>query len=116
MGNKLTERELQVLEGMAGGSSNAEIARALFVTEETAKTHARSLYRKLGARDRAHAVAIGFRQSLLVADRSDETARLVAARAWLTEWKPIRTFAPDDSRFARLYDGFADRLGVEPPT
>jgi DNA-binding NarL/FixJ family response regulator len=61
----LTERELQVLRGMADGRSNAEIGRELFVSEDTVKTHARRLFRKLGARDRAHAVAAGFRGGLV---------------------------------------------------
>jgi DNA-binding NarL/FixJ family response regulator len=61
----LTERELQVLRGMADGKSNAEIGRDLFVSEDTVKTHARRLFRKLGARDRAHAVASGFRAGLV---------------------------------------------------
>ena len=61
----LTERELQVLNGMAEGKSNAEIGRDLFVSEDTVKTHARRLFRKLGARDRAHAVASGFRAGLV---------------------------------------------------
>ncbi len=61
----LTERELQVLRGMADGKSNAEIGRDLFVSEDTVKTHARRLFRKLGARDRAHAVASGFRVGLV---------------------------------------------------
>jgi DNA-binding NarL/FixJ family response regulator len=61
----LTERELQVLRGMAEGKSNAEIGRDLFVSEDTVKTHARRLFRKLRARDRAHAVAVGFRAGAL---------------------------------------------------
>ncbi len=61
----LTERELQVLHGMADGKSNAEIGRELFVSEDTVKTHARRLFRKLGARDRAHAVAAAFRAGLV---------------------------------------------------
>lgn len=61
----LTEREMQVLVGMADGKSNAEIGRELFVSEDTVKTHARRLFRKLGARDRAHAVAAGFRAGLV---------------------------------------------------
>ncbi|MFI5843348.1 response regulator transcription factor [Catenuloplanes sp. NPDC051500] len=61
----LTERELQVLRGMSDGKSNAEIGRELFVSEDTVKTHARRLFRKLGARDRAHAVAAGFRAGLV---------------------------------------------------
>jgi DNA-binding NarL/FixJ family response regulator len=61
----LTEREMQVLQGMAEGRSNAEIGRELYVSEDTVKTHARRLFRKLGARDRAHAVAVGFRSGVL---------------------------------------------------
>lgn len=62
---ELTERELQVLRGMAEGKSNAEIGRDLYVSEDTVKTHARRLFRKLGARDRAHAVASAFRAGLV---------------------------------------------------
>ncbi|SNY28912.1 regulatory protein, luxR family [Paractinoplanes atraurantiacus] len=61
----LTNREWQVLKGIADGLSNADIGRMLYVSEDTIKTHARRLFRKLDARDRAHAVAIGFRRGLL---------------------------------------------------
>ena len=61
----LSEREQQVLEGMARGQSNAEIGRELYLSEDTVKTHARRLFRKVGANDRAHAVAIGFRWGLV---------------------------------------------------
>ena len=61
----LTERELEVLSGMCEGMSNAEIGRALFLSEDTVKTHARRLFRKLGAADRAHAVAIALRRGLV---------------------------------------------------
>lgn len=61
----LTEREQQVLAGMSRGRSNGEIGRELFLSEDTVKTHARRLFRKLGAGDRAHAVAIGFRGGLV---------------------------------------------------
>lgn len=61
----LTERERQVLQGIANGQSNAEIGRDLFVSEDTVKTHGRRLFRKLGARDRAHAVAAAFRAGLV---------------------------------------------------
>ena len=60
----LTAREIQVLEGMSHGRSNAEIGRELFLSEDTVKTHARRLFKKLGASDRAHAVALGFRWGL----------------------------------------------------
>ena len=62
---RLSNRELQVLRGMAEGRSNQEIARELFLSEDTIKTHARKLYDKLGARDRAHAVALGMRNNHL---------------------------------------------------
>ena len=61
----LTERELEVLQGMSNGRSNQEIGRQLFLSEDTVKTHARRLYSKLGAQDRAHAVALGLRQGLI---------------------------------------------------
>ena len=57
---RLTQRELEVLELVAQGYSTREIARKLWVTEETVKTHVRRVLRRLGARTRAHAVAIAF--------------------------------------------------------
>jgi DNA-binding NarL/FixJ family response regulator len=64
-GVQLTERELQVLRGMSQGKSNGQIGRELYLSEDTVKTHARRLFRKLKARDRAHAVAVGFRSGAL---------------------------------------------------
>ena len=61
----LTEREMQVLTGMSRGRSNAEIGRELYLSEDTVKTHARRLFRKLGAADRAQAVAVGFRWGMV---------------------------------------------------
>jgi DNA-binding NarL/FixJ family response regulator len=61
----LTQRELQVLTGMAGGKSNAQIGRELFLSEDTIKTHARRLFRKLEVADRAQAVAAGFRHGFV---------------------------------------------------
>ena len=62
---RLTARELQVLVGMTEGKSNGEIGRELFLSEDTVKTHARRLFRKLGVNDRAQAVALGFRRGLV---------------------------------------------------
>jgi two-component system, NarL family, nitrate/nitrite response regulator NarL len=62
---ELSRRELDVLLGMTDGLSNSEIAAALELAEDTVKTHARRLFRKLGAGDRADAVARGFRQGIL---------------------------------------------------
>jgi DNA-binding NarL/FixJ family response regulator len=64
-GPELTERELQVLRGMAAGKSNAQIGRELYLSEDTIKTHARRLFRKMRVNDRAQAVASGFRLGLV---------------------------------------------------
>jgi DNA-binding NarL/FixJ family response regulator len=54
-----------VLRGMGRGRSNSEIGKELYLSEDTVKTHARRLFRKLGAADRAQAVAMGFRWGLV---------------------------------------------------
>ena len=64
-GVNLTEREMQVLRGMSQGKSNGQIGRELYLSEDTVKTHARRLFRKLSAADRAQAVAQGFRCGLV---------------------------------------------------
>ncbi len=61
----LTPREMQMLESLADGESNKGIGARFSVSEETVKTHLRNLYEKLGAADRAHAVAIALRQRLI---------------------------------------------------
>ncbi|MEV0394973.1 response regulator transcription factor [Polymorphospora rubra] len=61
----LTDREKQVLQLVANGSSNREAATALFIGEASIKTHLQHIYDKLGVRDRASAVAEGYRRRLL---------------------------------------------------
>ena len=61
----LTQRELQVLEALADGLPSKIIAHRMTLSEETIKSHLRSLYEKLGAADRAHAVSIALRQRLI---------------------------------------------------
>jgi DNA-binding NarL/FixJ family response regulator len=62
---QLTRRELEVLEQMAGGNRNREIAAKLFVAEGTVKIHVKNILQKLGATDRTHAVAIAVRRGII---------------------------------------------------
>lgn len=54
----LTPRELEILEALAAGLSNKEIADQLFVSENTVKTHAARVFAKLGAKRRTQAVQL----------------------------------------------------------
>ncbi len=60
----LTQRESEVLELMVRGLSNRAIGQRLYIGEETVKTHARGVYRKLEATDRAQAVATALREGI----------------------------------------------------
>jgi DNA-binding CsgD family transcriptional regulator len=61
---RITAREREVLELVANGYSTAEIARELWITEDTVRTHIKRMRARLGARSRAHIVAIAFREEL----------------------------------------------------
>jgi DNA-binding NarL/FixJ family response regulator len=61
----LTPREIDVLRLVAMGNANKAIGAQLSLTEETVKSHIRSILAKLGANDRTHAVAIGLRRGII---------------------------------------------------
>ena len=61
----LTNREVEVLQSIAGGNRNRDIANALFISEETVKVHIKHIMEKLGAGDRTEAVAIGIRRGII---------------------------------------------------
>jgi DNA-binding NarL/FixJ family response regulator len=61
----LTSREIEVLNHIAGGNRNRDIADKLFITEETVKVHIKHIMEKLGASDRTQAVAIAVRRGII---------------------------------------------------
>ena len=70
-GPQLTARESEVLRLLANGYSVSAIARAIFVSESTAKTHISKIYEKLGASNRADAIMKAVRSGLLSGEMQD---------------------------------------------
>jgi DNA-binding NarL/FixJ family response regulator len=64
---RLTQRQVDVLELVAAGLATRELARALAISPHSVESHVRKAMDKLGAANRAHAVALAFRQGLLTA-------------------------------------------------
>jgi DNA-binding NarL/FixJ family response regulator len=60
-----TERELEVLASVAAGNSNKIVADRLCISEETVKSHMRSILSKLGANDRTHAVTLALKRGFI---------------------------------------------------
>ncbi|MFZ0288064.1 MAG: response regulator transcription factor [Candidatus Sulfotelmatobacter sp.] len=61
----ITAREIEVLQQIAGGNRNRDIAEKLFISEETVKVHIKHIMEKLGASDRTQAVAIAVRRGII---------------------------------------------------
>ena len=61
----LSAREIEVLQQVARGNRNREIAEHLFISEETVKVHIKHIMEKLGASDRTEAVAIAVRRGIM---------------------------------------------------
>jgi two-component system NarL family response regulator len=61
----LTPRELDVLRLVAKGRTNKELASAMFVSEETVKSHMKALFQKLGVHDRAEAVSVSLKRGII---------------------------------------------------
>jgi len=61
----LTPREIDVLRLVSRGRSNKEIAAAMFISEETVKSHMKGLFQKLGVHDRAESIAVALQRGLL---------------------------------------------------
>ena len=68
-GPRLTDRELQVLKWVARGAPNKEIARELFISENTVKNHVRNILEKLQLHSRVEAATYAVRQNLVDSDQ-----------------------------------------------
>jgi DNA-binding NarL/FixJ family response regulator len=79
-GSPLTERQVEILDRIARGEGRPEIARALGVSESTVRSHTKELYKRLGVNERAHAVAVALRDSVIMPPPRSEDERR-AARA-----------------------------------
>jgi len=64
----LTPRELEVLQALARGLKNEEIAKELFITEKTVKSHLGSIFSKLGVNDRSQAIVYAIKHKLVDID------------------------------------------------
>jgi DNA-binding NarL/FixJ family response regulator len=63
--DNLTPREVEVLQQVAGGNRNRDIAEILFISEETVKVHVKHIMDKLGAKDRTQAISIAVRRGII---------------------------------------------------
>jgi len=63
--DSLTTREVEVLDRIAGGNRNRDIAELLGISEETVKVHVKHIMDKLGAKDRTQAIAIAVRRGII---------------------------------------------------
>jgi DNA-binding NarL/FixJ family response regulator len=61
----LSDREVEVLQQVAGGNRNRDIGKRLFIAEETVKVHLKHIMEKLGANDRTQSVAIAARRGII---------------------------------------------------
>jgi DNA-binding NarL/FixJ family response regulator len=64
-GEILTQREREILQLLADGMSNADVATRLFISQETVKSHVRHILAKLEADTRTQAVAIALREAMI---------------------------------------------------
>jgi DNA-binding NarL/FixJ family response regulator len=71
-GPQVSPREREVLGLLADGLAVAQIAKALFISESTAKTHISKLYEKLGAANRAQAIMAAMRMGLIKPESADD--------------------------------------------
>jgi DNA-binding CsgD family transcriptional regulator len=109
---RLSGRQQEILVMIAGGMSNMDIGRRLFVSEDTVKTHVRRMYKLLGVATRAEAVGFAYRRGLLTLDTVVPPPRPDAGPAPVTRSpaRPARPARTGQDRTPRPVVAVTDRL------
>ena len=94
----LSDREIEVLELVATGASNQDIARQLFISVNTVKVHLRNIFEKLGVQSRTEATLCAIRHGLVVVDEAETMVPdLLPGRLSPEYWPPAT------ARWQRVY-------------
>jgi DNA-binding CsgD family transcriptional regulator len=94
-GEPLTEREQQLLQMVATGITNREVAHQLNISVNTVKVHLRNIYAKLGAESRTEATMIAVREGWVTVEGAEETpAGIGGAPATQTQFPPVAPEPP----------------------
>lgn len=72
-GDKLTDREAGIVRWVILGLTNKEISRKVFLSEHTVKTHLRRIFKKVGAKDRAHLITLAWQHNLVPHEAWEES-------------------------------------------
>ncbi len=110
---ELTDRERQILQLVAAGLTNAEIAGRLVISPLTAKTHVQNVLRKLDCRGRAALAAFAYETGLITPGRADADARHYPR--WETELPPVDAPKPSGAGRTLPPTGRTYRAGPEAP-
>lgn len=94
----LTERQLEIIDCIADGLTNPEIARRLYIAENTVKLHVRRIFRRLGCHTRAQVAALAVKNQELITTRGDDLVLRDIVR------DAVLTGRPDRAAQARMRD------------
>jgi DNA-binding NarL/FixJ family response regulator len=111
--NDLTPRESEVLRLIAGGKSNREIARALFVSEATVKTHVNRIFAKTGSRDRGQAMHYAYQHGY--AEQPKDLYQTGACHAPLITTRHGLTVTLKNPLATLMSSSFASRVAASSP-
>lgn len=91
LGDSLSQRELEVLQCVAEGASNKEIAASLMISQNTVKVHLRNIFNKLGASSRTEATTTALQQRLINIESEEAATSLSTETVQVISEKPLPT-------------------------